>query len=607
MRAVVKGWMILLVWWMGILSLKAQDLPGMGWEEASMQAAREKKLVFVSVGRLPEKEVFLNPAVKNFFERYIVAIRMNMQSEAGRNFEPRLLMHPYPTYAFLMPFGDLLLTVDPSEAARKPQLLIEAGKEALKLAEIKRNNSRSVQFLKMDWEAALRQAKAQDKPVFLYLEKENCRECLLMEKNVFNLDRVADFYRKNFISLRISGEQQKKVSEEYGVKEYPAYFFVNGEGKLIYRTSGLFTEKEFLQEGEKVLKKARGICFESGSWQEVLDTARARGKGIFVDTYTWVGGERKSKAQTVYRDPEVAAFFNAHFVNVLSDRAREKENISGKSLPYSLPEALCFLDSAGRLMHVVAGVPEAEELLDAARRAVKGQGIMAFMQEYNQGNREVAFVEEYIRLLGEAGWTKQADTVTDRYLVGLPREQLKEKRIWELFRLYLTDVNSEVFKWVYDHRPEFYALYGEPAVNRKLEEVWLAGAYRFAVESGDRYVFDQTGFKEYVKRLKKEKVVHRNLLVRKARMYIAEKTGDWRTFAELAEERWKEEQIPEAELFGWGEKINANCTDKSIRYKAARWFAMAALELERKERINGSLSPSSYKGFFEKLVDDLIK
>ena len=62
----------------------------------------------------------------------------------------------------------------------------------------------------------------------------------------------------------------------------------------------------------------------------------------------------------------------------------------------------------------------------------------------------------------------------------------------------------------------------------------------------------------------------------------------------------------DAELYSWGVKINENCPDEAIRYKAAHWFVQAAQEMERKERVTGKVSMSSYKGFFEKLADDLV-
>ena len=111
----------------------------------------------------------------------------------------------------------------------------------------------------------------------------------------------------------------------------------------------------------------------------------------------------------------------------------------------------------------------------------------------------------------------------------------------------------------------------------------------------------------YTKRLKKEKVEEWQRIVRDARMHAAEKTGDWKTFVILAEEKWNEEQVPDAELYQWGLKIERECRDEAIRYRTARWFALAAMEIDKKERTSGKVKLNSYKGFFEKLANDLLE
>ena len=107
--------------------------------------------------------------------------------------------------------------------------------------------------------------------------------------------------------------------------------------------------------------------------------------------------------------------------------------------------------------------------------------------------------------------------------------------------------------------------------------------------------------------LKKEKVEGARLIIRNARMHAAEKVGDWKVYITLAEEKWNEEQIPDAELYAWGVKIEERCSDDGLRYKMAQWLGSRAMELERKERISGKVKVASYRGFFEKLVDDLLK
>lgn len=72
----------------------------MNWEDANMLAVRENKLVLVAAGVQPDKKLFSNPDIKHFLGRTSVAIYMDMQSEAGKRFEPKLLLTPFPVYAF---------------------------------------------------------------------------------------------------------------------------------------------------------------------------------------------------------------------------------------------------------------------------------------------------------------------------------------------------------------------------------------------------------------------------------------------------------------------------------------------------------------------------
>lgn len=603
----MKRWMIGCIGWLFFLPLQAQlrNAPGLGWQEASMQAAREDKLVFVAVGVVPEKEVFAQEEVRSFFLRHMIAIHIDMQTKAGAEFESRLLMTPYPVYAFFMPFGDLLVTVDPQKAKKEPLLLVEAAREALDKAALKKNNSRFIRFYTLTEKEAFEKAEKEEKLLFIYFRQERDRECLWMEKNVFNLDRVADFYNSHFIPWQPEAELERALAETYGVTDYPTGVFVNETGKVVLRVEGRQEVETFLKAGEEALRKAEGIHFWEGTWEEAKKEASERGKWIFGDCSVSGNRKRRLEMRKLYRDPQVAAFFNENFVNF-----SWKTDLPKEENKFLIPEsgAFVFLDAGGNLVHRLCEVPEnAESLLKEARRAIEGKGWIALEKEYDSGNREAAFLEKYIEVLGRAGQQEQAGEVAEEYLGNMEATGLKEKKYWELFRQYVRNPDSKVFQWMYAHREEMASLFGKGAVERKLEEVWAAGADRFVVEKNGNMVFEEDKLKEYAKRLKKEKVENRNSLIRNARMKAAEKMGDWKVYSNLAEERWNEEQIPEAELYRWGVKIQENCRDKSIRYKAARWFAIAVQELEQKERISGKIRPSSYKGFFEKLVDDLIK
>ena len=88
-----------------------------------------------------------------------------------------------------------------------------------------------------------------------------CQPCMLMVKNVFSLNAVADFYNQNFINLKMHFGKEKELAEKYGTSGYPAFLFINGDGKLVYMESGYTEGDEFIGYGKTALEKAKGIEF----------------------------------------------------------------------------------------------------------------------------------------------------------------------------------------------------------------------------------------------------------------------------------------------------------------------------------------------------------
>lgn len=559
------------------------------WEEASLRAARESKLVLVEMGPVGtdlEKVVRKDRAGAARLGRQVIAIRMDAASPEGQAFLPRLLMYEPPYYAFFMPYGDLVGGLPAEEAAKHPQALPEALDKALGMAEVKRRNSRSIRFADLPPEEALRLAAEQEKPVFVALHKDNCQPCLLMEKNVYRLDRTADFYNGKFINLQLNERDVPAWTEKYKLTEFPAFLYLNADGKLLGQTGGYRTAEQLLAAGRAALEKAAGIAFDTLPLQEAEALARQTGKLIFTDYYT-PGSGHTELVKKVFADPEVNDFFTAHFINL----ARE----SGQN-------EMVFSDAQGNELHRVTDVGNVASLLEEAGRAIEGKGVAGLRTLYREGRRTPEFMEEYTRVLYRAGQKEEASEVAMEYLAALTPECLKTPHYWEFFRRYVSKAEPAFFDFLLTRRPDFYSLYGKETVSRKISDLWIVGAESF-VRDG---VFDEVGFKEYTKRLKKEKAEGWRSIVRNARMHAAEKTGDWKTYVTLAEEKWNEEKVTDAELYGWGMKIEQQCRDEGIRYIAARWFAERAREIERKERMSGKVQLTSYKGFFEKLVDDLV-
>ena len=187
---------------------------------------------------------------------------IDMGTDAGQAFAPKLVMNMYPTYGFFMPNGDILGVVSPFILAKEPMKLVETGKKALEAAAVKRQNTRKIVFQDLTLDEAIKKAGEEKKLVFIDAHTAWCQPCVLMEKNVFSLNTVADFYNEHFINVKIDFGKEEELAERFDVHGYPSYIFVNAKGKAVYMGSGYTEEKEFIGYGEAALKAAEGIAFE---------------------------------------------------------------------------------------------------------------------------------------------------------------------------------------------------------------------------------------------------------------------------------------------------------------------------------------------------------
>lgn len=590
-----------------------QDL---SWDEAAALAEKKGKIILVDAMRKPmnaegekalaqqQRAIFSVKEVVDFVKENAIAIRIDMGTDAGQAFAPKLVMNMYPTYGFFMPNGDILGVVSPFILAKEPMKLVETGKKALEAATVKRQNTRKIVFQDLTLDEAIKKAGEEKKLVFIDAHTAWCQPCVLMEKNVFSLNTVADFYNEHFINVKIDFGKEKELAERFGVGGYPSYIFVNAKGKAVYMGSGYTEEKEFIGYGEVALKAAEGIAFEKGTWQEALNKAKAENKLIFMDCYTSWCGPCKMLARDVFTDPDVAKFFNEHFVNVKFDMEKgEGVTLKDKYGVNAFP-TLNFIDAQGELQHCLVGAAPAEILLGQAQKVLDGKGLTALTKAYADGNREPEFVTSYLEALGMASKSAEAEKVCLEYFNTLDKAKLQEKPYWDLFVEYIDDVNSDVFTYVYENREALCQAIGEKEVRRKIARVWAIGANGFVTGQGEEVVFDAKGFKKYIKRLEKADVDGKYDIISTAKMSNAERLGDWEEYIKLGTERLEKGGVSDMVLYNWGLRINRMCQDEDLRLQAAKWFDDAAAAAAQKEA-EGKAGMMSYKTYFERVAAEL--
>ena len=242
--------------------------------------------------------------------------------------------------------------------------------------------------------------------------------------------------------------------------------------------------------------------------------------------------------------------------------------------------------------------------MEQAQLAFDGKGLAYAEDEYQKGNREPELIQAYLTYLGNASLDKEAEKVSLDYFATLDRNNLKERTYWDIFVKYVNNVDSDLFQYVYEHRDEFYSIYGEQDVKRKIQNVWGSGANQFVHKEGDQMVLDKKGFKRYVKRMEKAKVDGWEDIASGAEMMNVEKIGDWKTYIALGTERIKQNKVSDLLLYNWGLRVNKQCKDKELRLLAAKWFDEAAAKAAKNEA-EGKSNMMSYRTYFEKLAKDL--
>ncbi|OWK98368.1 disulfide isomerase [Kaistella haifensis DSM 19056] len=94
----------------------------------------------------------------------------------------------------------------------------------------------------------LAKAKAEKKLVFLDAFAAWCGPCKMMEKNIFPLPAVSEYYNANFINARFDMEkgEGREIAMKYGVRSYPTFLFLNGDGEVVLKNYGYMGEQDFL-------------------------------------------------------------------------------------------------------------------------------------------------------------------------------------------------------------------------------------------------------------------------------------------------------------------------------------------------------------------------
>lgn len=597
-RRLVSALILSLVFLFNANAQKSKvNFQDISWKEAMQKAEKEKKFIFVDAYmdgcdqcKQALTEVFGVDSIANLYNEHFINIRIDMRTEAGNAFAPKLQMLMYPAYVFFSADGEQLGSSNSYTFLKDLNQAMHQANLAITQGQIRLNNSRHILFDEMSWENVLAKSKKENKPIFIDAYTTWCRPCIQMDRNVFTLNKVADFYNENFINVKMNAEKGEgiEIRKKFNVRGYPTYLYLDSNGELVYEHSGYTEADKFIGLGKTALEnfkkknaEGRGIHFEKeGTWEDHLKQAKAENKLIFFDGYTTWCGPCKIMARSVFTNDTIANLFNENFINVKYDMEKgEGIDLKNKYHVAAYPTYI-FIDGNGNEVHRTVGSTTVQKFAQHAKDAMSSDRNLAYLKkQYESGNHNPELVKAYLSALKVAYESKAMGTVASEYLDEVKPALLLEEGYWNILKEYLNDAGSKSFKYLVKNREEFYKKFSKEEVDNKIYNTYLIGARTYVTTNDDQSVnFDEKGFNKYIKSIEKSGVDRKERIITYSIINNLSSRSEWAKYADEIDKGIANGNIEQSPLilYNYALVIKQRIDDNpEIMAKAARWAKLA--------------------------------
>ena len=204
------------------------------------------------------------------------------------------------------------------------------------------------------------------------------------------------------------------------------------------------------------LANAQGINFDASDWNKIVEKAKSEKKLIYVDVYTdWCPG-CKVISKTIFPLTEVGNYYNKHFINVKMNAEKGEGIAFAKKFNVKGYPTFIFLKPDGETeIYRTMGAKDKKDFIGHGTWAVqeyKSPKPMAdFEREFNKGNRDKAFLEDYLRRLDKS--IKDNSLVLDAYFDKYISDKPSESEV-----SFLTNncksFNSKTYKFLEKNKDE---------------------------------------------------------------------------------------------------------------------------------------------------------
>ena len=238
-----------------------------------------------------------------------------------------------------------------------------------------------------------------------------------------------------------------------------------------------------------------GIQFSDQSWQQLLLQAEKENKLIFLDAYTTWCGPCRMMDKDVFPDKALGKYYNEHFINAQIDMEGEEGLPLSRKYQIKAYPSLLYINGTGEVVHRIVGYHEAEQLLEAGKTAMDPElNLKGLTGRFEAGEKDPDFLLKLA--IG------RANAMEDGHMEAL-EAYFETQKDWgtpenlELLFTFTDDLDSPLFDYLAQNRPDFEMLFGKEAVVQKLQYMVNQKLYQRVGESFDLEQVDQLYEKAY--------------------------------------------------------------------------------------------------------------
>lgn len=201
-----------------------------------------------------------------------------------------------------------------------------------------------------------------------------------------------------------------------------------------------------------------------------LDLAKKENKMVLVDCYTSWCGPCKYMADKVFPQEKLGAYLNERFVNMKINAERgEGVDIAAKYNVSAYPTFLILKTDGSLIYKIVGGTETADEFIAKVEEGFGEKSAFRMGERYLKGDREEAYLFDYINSLLASELVDKAQEVAGEILAPLSAKERCSEKYWTIYdNLRLSPIGSENMNFFREHVDMFRKTVGKERVNEKL-------------------------------------------------------------------------------------------------------------------------------------------